>query len=345
MNRLNPSLVVSVAVSCLLVSCGNAKLTGTSAKKTERRVTSPATNNTATGQDASATPQGTPQGTTGTDVSGASQGPSQPSVPPLSTPPTSAETKSDGEKAAQLTDFKGWCSKAQETKPITSGRLKSLLAEFCDGSQPRELLTKTLISSAYLGTGEPKLTDLKPLVSQGTTRTSSYLFAVAIKIPISIKDHFEKVSPKAGDVAEIKKLQESTGAKATVTLQKTHTGDGPYQVQGWSTQSVAVKTVFITSIESQATSRNDTFKFVDGEQYLYSQSTYANDPVTNAPPKTVKYFDYLAAGVKIGDSHYLITVVNVALDNYGFATTAETEIRKLAVFGIKQMHSLAAAAK
>ncbi len=325
----------------LVLSCDSAKLTGGDQKKNNRRVGSPGEPTGADGTSgSSALPQDLPPGQTNANPEGSNL----PS-PPAIKPPTTAETKGDGDKAAQLTDFAGWCTKSQETNPVTSGRLKPLLNELCDGSQPRELLTKHLIASAYLGTGEPQFTDLKPLASNATTRTSSYRFGIAIKLPIPIKDYFDKVAPKAGDVNEIKKLQESTGATATVTLLQTHEKDGPYHVQGWSTKSVAFKNVLIINVESSAASRNDSFKFVDGAQYLFTQFTYDKDPITKALPKTVKYFDYMAAGVKIGDNHYLIAVVDVALDHYGFATTAEAEIRKLMDFGIKQMHTLAANAK
>jgi hypothetical protein len=323
----------------LLLACDSSKLTGQNQKKSDRRLAPP-------GEPSAA------DGTLGSSVLPNDPGQINPNPegsnttnPLIIKPPTNAETKVDADKAAQLTDFAGWCSKGQETTPVTSGRLKSLFSELCDGNQPRELLTKHLIASAYLGTGEPQFTDLKPMVSNATTRISSYRFAIAIKIPIPIKDYFDKVAPKAGDVNEIKKLQESTGAKATVTLLESHGNDGPYHVQGWTTRSVAFKNVLVINVESSAATRNDSFKFVDSAQYLFTQSTYDKDPITKALPKTVKYFDYMAAGVKIGDNHYLIAAVDVALDHYGFATTAEAEIRKLMVFGIKQMHTLAANAK
>jgi hypothetical protein len=251
-------------------------------------------------------------------------------------PVTNQETKKDSELAQIQTDFKGWCSKAAEVEPVASGRLKVLYTEFCGVGNPT--LTKNLIASAFVGTGEPTFTDLIPLTSTGAI--TSYRFAIALKLPISIKDHFEKVGPKAGDVNEIKKLQESAGGgtSAVVTLLQTHPASGKYHVQGFTTNSKVTKPVLITTVTSEADTRNDRFNLIDGEQVMYTQ-------YTSRAVQTLKNFDYLAAGVKVENSAYLIVVVDAALENKGFTTVAEDQVRTLAVIGIKQMYSLAASAK
>lgn len=321
----------------LLISCDNGGgLTGGN-KKEERRITQKR-------DDSNATPVGPStrkppiesskaQGETGEDIEAKpSPGGNVPA------PITNQETQKDSETAQAQTDFKGWCAKASEVEPVTSGRLKPLLAEFCDGGNPTQLLTKNLIGAAFVGAGEPTFTDLKPLAS--ANNTTSYRFAIAIKIPISIKDHLDKVGPKAGDVNEIKRLQESVGngTTAVVTLLQSHPAAGKYHVQGFTTNSKVTTPVLITTVVTEADTRNDRFNLVDGEQVMYTQ-------YTSRAVQTLKYFDYIAAGVKVGNSAYLIVVVDAALDNKGFTSVAEERVRSLAVIGIKQMYSLAASAK
>ena len=257
----------------------------------------------------------------------------------VAAPVTNAETKRESEVAQAQTDFKGWCAKAMEIEPVVSGRLKPLVAEFCgDGTAPTTLFTKNLIASAYVGTGEPTFTDLKPLSS--ANNVTSYRFAVAIKLPITVKDHLDKVAPKAGDINEIKKLFESSGAGtvAVVTPVATHPASGKYHVQGFTTIARVTKPVAITTVTSEGESRNDIFKFVDGEQSMYTQ-------YTTRAVQTIRYFDYVAASVKVENSAYLIVVVDSALDNRGFTGVAEEQVKGLAVSGIKQMYTIAAAAK
>jgi hypothetical protein len=254
--------------------------------------------------------------------------------------PTNEETKKDAEKAAASTDFGGWCTKVLQAAPVASGRLKPLLGDFCDGPTAKALLKETLIASAYVGTGDPKFTDIIPLNSNGATRTTSYKFGVAIKLPLSLKDHFDKAAPKMGDGAEIKKLQESTGAVATVTVSAPILAEGPFHTQGWSVKSTAVKQVLVQSVTSEATTRSDLFKLVDAKQYFYSQYTDKSLPM-----KTIKNFDYIGAGITVENNSYIIAVVDISMDNLGFSTIAENEVKTLAINGIKQIFTQADQAK
>ncbi len=263
------------------------------------------------------------------------------STPPIvPQAPTNEETKKDSEKAAATTDFGGWCTKVLETKPFSSGRLKPLLGDFCDGPTAKPLLKETLIASAYVGSGDPKFTDILPLSSNAATRTTSYRFGVAIKLPLSLKDHFDRAAPKMGDMAEIKKLQESTGAVATVTVSAPILADGPFHTQGWSVKSTAIKQVLVQSVTSEATTRSDLFKLVDAKQYLYSQYTDKAFPV-----KTIKNFDYIGAGITVENNSYIIAVVDISMDNLGFSSVAENEVKTLAINGIKQIYTQAELAK
>lgn len=319
-------------------SCDTSTL-GTSAKKSEsRRVADP--NADAEGGEPSTKEEAHGAAKSSKTKKSTDQDPGEDQAPVTPQPPTNDETKADAKNAAAATDFSGWCAKAQQVKPVTSGRLRSLLSEFCDGTTPKTLLTEGLIASAYVGTGDPKLTAIRPLSSNATARTTSYRFGVAFKLPLSLKDHFEKAGPKMGDAAEIKRLQESTGATATVTVSAPILADGPFHTQGWSVKSTAVKQVLIQSITSEATTRSDLFRFVDGQQYMYTQYTDQS-----LPTKTVKNFDYLGAGVTVGNHSYIIAVVDVVMDNMGFSSVAEAEIRSLAINGMKQIYTQAAQVK
>jgi hypothetical protein len=232
-------------------------------------------------------------------------------------------------------DLKGFCGLAAETDP-GQGDLADLLKDFCDGDSPTELLTRTLVETAYAGSGKPQMTEIQAATSEG--KTTSVRLGIGIKIPITIKRHFDQVGPRGGDVEKLKQLAEANGAKAEVEVKKKYAKDGPHQVRGWLTYSKATTSVGPIELVTEQETRADQFLLKDAKLYLYTQHV-------EKAIQTVKVFDMLTAGVqggKDGKDAYLLTVVDVKIDNRGAPETALAEIRKVASATIKYMYKAAA---
>ena len=110
-------------------------------------------------------------------------------------------------------DFDGWCSKAADIKPVQN-ELAEYFTKFCDGGKATALLKSTLITSAFSGDGKATLKSIEKLSSDKAKKETTAYFAVGIKLPISIKDHVDKVAPKAGDKASAERLAKASKAKA-----------------------------------------------------------------------------------------------------------------------------------
>lgn len=231
-------------------------------------------------------------------------------------------------------DFNGWCKKAGETD-VVQKTLAEYFGKLCDGDTAKSLFSSTLVKAAYGGSGTPKIKSLADISSDPDKKETTAYFGVGIKLPISAKDHFDKVGPKAGDDAAAKRL--ATASKATSTLfeiKDTFKNDSKYEVRGWRIHSVNTQTTGGVAIETETVARSDQFELDPGKLYMYTQ-------VTEEGIKTVKEFNMITAGIQIGDSGYLITVAHLVVDNHGLAAVAESKIVETANSLIKSMYKAA----
>jgi hypothetical protein len=246
-----------------------------------------------------------------------------PSTPPANPGATLAPS-------AQLDE---WCTNAAQTNAI-KGKLATTFKLLCDGGKPTELLKQTLVQRAYSGGDEIQFVDVEPLSSDRSTRTTSHTFGVGIKIPVSIKVHFDTVAPRASEPAEMKGLAEMDGATADITVEKEHRQDGPFHVTGKTVFTKITQDLLIAQIDMQSRDRLDQYALKEGDQYLYTR--FVDEVI-----KGVFRFDMVTAGLQIGKDSYLLSAVSYKIDNMGFSAVAESKLKQLATNTVRRMLKLA----
>lgn len=243
----------------------------------------------------------------------------------------------DAVKLSGDADFDGWCEKAGETG-VAKDELQDLYGDFCKDGKASSTFKSTLLTVVYNGSGEPKLKSLEKMTSDKSTKTTTYKFGVAIKLPISIQTHFDKVGPRAGDEESQKELAEANGATAEIEVKKEYKNDGEHHVRGWLIYSKNVKKAGAIKITTETEGRSDQFELEESKLYMYTQNTLKGI-------QTVKKFDMMTAGIQDGNDAYLLTIVDVAVNNKGFASEAEKQLKKTATDTIKAMYKAAADAE
>lgn len=252
-------------------------------------------------------------------------------------PPASKQGTDDGTSDVAVdtsqAGFDAWCAAAAETKAV-QGTLAPLFPRFCTNGKATSVLKSTLVKSAFSGSGTPRIKSFEALHSDAATKTTKWTFGVGIKLPISIKDHFDRVGPKAGDQASLQRLAADQGATAEVRIEQTFQADGKYHERGWLIYQKITKPVGPTTVITETRSRNDQYKLMDGKHYLYAQHTEQG-------LKLIKKFDLLTAGVQINEAGYLLSVVDLEVETTVSSDATESEVKKTALDTIKQMYAAA----
>ncbi len=231
-------------------------------------------------------------------------------------------------------DFDGWCSKAGEIKPVQA-ELAEYFGKFCDGGKATALMKSTLVTKAYSGSGKPTLKSIEKLSSDKAKKETTAYFAVGIKLPISIKDHFDKVAPKAGDKTSAERLAKASKAKSTkFEVKDEFKEDGKYHVRGWRVHSINTQNAGGIDIDTETVARTDQFALKDGSLYAYTQ-------VTEEGISTVKAFNMLTAGIQVDGTGYLLTIAFLTVDNRGLDAVAESKIKDTANALVSAMYKAA----
>lgn len=245
----------------------------------------------------------------------------------------------DGDEVVENADkaFGLFCERAAETKAVQD-KLGSYLEKLCNGGKPTKTFTSALIKSAYDGSNEPSLKKMGEWEEDKANKTTAGFFGVGIKIPISIEDHFNKVGPNGGNKDVIKSVIESTPGTTVdlVEIKQTHEKDDKYQIRGWTVEQKTTRVLEKLKIKAttHTISRSDQFELEKGSVYLYT--SYITESI-----ETIKNFETLTAGVKIGDDSYLLTISYVKIDNKGVHAAAQTTIKDTAGDVVRQMYDQA----
>lgn len=254
-------------------------------------------------------------------------------VQPGSTPTNPAPPTQPAAPLAETTQLTAWCAKAAQTKPV-QGKLASTFKFLCTDGKPTALLQETLVRHAYAGGDDLQLIDLEPMSSTRSTRTTSYTFAVGIKLPVDIKTYFEKVAPRVVDPAETQKLAEMIGATGESTIEKEFRKDGPFHERGWLVRSQINEEVILVTLDLDSRNRVDQFVLNEADSYLFTQ--YIDEVI-----KVALRFDVVTAGLQIGADAYLLSTISLKVDNKGFAPIAEDKLQVTANNTVKRMYELA----
>lgn len=234
--------------------------------------------------------------------------------------------------STRSSSFEVWCKGSGEVRIMSRSGLKAIRDELCNGDQPTELFTKTLIRTAYSGSGTIQFTPLRDLASDSQNRTTGMRFAFAIKIPIDVKTYFDKVSPRGLEPAALKAVVEGPGGTGTVTVLENYSADGIHHLRGVLANQVLVKQVRGRTVNVESDTRTDHFSFVDGEAYMYTTT------VMRAISSMVST-DTISALIKVENDSYFINVVDTVVPNRGYPQIAEPELARSTQAGAMALYN------
>ncbi len=225
-----------------------------------------------------------------------------------------------------------WCTSAAATK--TGGEeLGELLATICKDGSPTQFMLNNLVPNAFKGSGEPQLFAVKPI--ETANRLVSAFFAVAIKMPISADDHFNRIAPADGTIdTEKGKIQSQGGTPGNdIKVTPVTTKDDRDWIRGWviDSNSTMKTTGFpAATIKIRYSYQMDHFKFEDAG-YLYSA-------VMKNSVETVRGYQILNAVLDIDGSGYQIVIAKIAADDKGQAAKVRDAVKSLATNLVKFLY-------
>lgn len=229
--------------------------------------------------------------------------------------------------------FTIWCQNARETE-VVQKRMGKYYKKFCSNGKPTSLFAKSLPAVAYSGTGTATPKKLAKTEMDGKYVIVS--LGTAIKLPISIKDHFEKVGPKGGDAKAQERLGERQNAEVDVKITDSFDNDGKHHVRGWTVYTKTKQSESGINIVTETEARADQFNLKEGQAYMYT--SYVTKAV-----KGIKESDLFTAAVQVGDSAYLITQAYIVADSKGAPQSlAEQMVLKTAKGLMESMYESAA---
>ncbi|MBM4252142.1 MAG: hypothetical protein FJ146_09240 [Deltaproteobacteria bacterium] len=225
-----------------------------------------------------------------------------------------------------------WCTSAAATR--TAGQdLAEHLATICKDGSPTQLMLNTLVPNAYKGSGEPQLFAIKPI--ENTNKTVSAFFAVAVKMPVTAAEHFQRIAPADGDVATEKgKIQSQGGTPgADVKVVPVSSKDDKDWVRGWTVDSnSSLKTAGFPSVtvKLRYNYQIDHFKF-DDAGYLYTSQLKSS-------LETVKGYQTLNAVFDIDGTGYQLVIAKITADDKGQAAKVRDAVKSLASNLVKYLY-------
>ncbi len=222
-----------------------------------------------------------------------------------------------------------WCEQAGATK--TGGQdLRELLATICKDGSPTQFMLTTLVPNAYQGSGEPQLFAVKPI--DNSNRQVTAFFAVAVKMPITADEHFQRIAPADGNVNTEKGKIESQGGTpgSDIKVTPVPSNSDLNWVRGWtidSSSTTKTKGFPSVNIKIRYTYELDHFQF-ENAGYMYTSNT------KNAV-ETVKSYQVLNAVLDIDNSGYQIVIAKLAADDKGQAAKVRDAVKALATNLVK----------
>ena len=227
-----------------------------------------------------------------------------------------------------------WCAAAAKTNTV-SQNISDLFATLCKGSQATEFMVKTLVDSAFSGSGEPQLYAVQPIST--ANGTVSAFFAVAIKLPINAAKHFESVAPQDGSVETEKGKIKAQGSQPSgkITVTPTTSSDNNW-VRGWTVDTSSSAQVDLATIKTSYVYQIDQFNFAEAG-YLYTSRIKSSR-------ETVTDYQILNAVLDITNNGYQFIVAKIAAKDQGHADQVTKAVKDIAAKLVKFSYSQATAA-
>ena len=331
--------IVSLALAAAW-GCSSAQKTSTAANNAGAYSSgSGADNSTAAASPASG-------GTPTADASGNTGAPAEAATLAASTTTTDGTDETAGGETTSTMTKTGaaaatpasWCANAALTTIAKSASHAQGFAALCNNGQPTALFT-SLVASPYTGGATPAITMISP-VADANGQVSAF-FGVAQKLPITSAVQWTKVGPEQGVAANeesLMKAQGQTPKSCTVTPEASNTDK--FWSRGWTLADNSTQTVLVVTVNTIYNYKADQYDFGDGS-YMYT-ATFVPPAVSGG---TLENYQLLTAGLDLNGTGYLVTVGNLAADDHGIPSEAETAVTATIDNTIKWIYGNAVAAK
>ena len=202
-----------------------------------------------------------------------------------------------------------WCKAAAGTN-VASQSLSSLLGTLCSSGLGTAFLVNELIPKAYTGAGDVQPLEVQPV--SAANKTISAFYAIAIKMPIGVKDHYTRVAPSDGDQAtEIAKIKAEGPTPGTVRITPVDSNSDTGWTRGWVIDAPSSVKSMIT-IQTGYAYQQDHYQLGTG-LYLYASSFKQPSPSSSA----VKNYQVLTAAFDLDGAGYQVIVARISADDKG----------------------------
>ena len=202
-----------------------------------------------------------------------------------------------------------WCQAAAGTD-VASQSLSSLFGTLCSSGLGTAFLVNELIPNAYSGSGEVQPVEVQPVTAANKTITAFY--AIAIKMPIAVTDHYTRVAPSDGDQAtEIAKITAEGPKPGAVTITPVASSSDAGWKRGWLIDAPSSVKSTIT-IQTGYAYQQDHYQLGTG-LYLYASSFKQPSPASSA----VKNYQVLTAAFDLDGAGYQVIVAKISADDKG----------------------------
>ena len=272
----------------------------------------------------------------GTDstIPGTPEAPAPTPDAPTTTPVDPTTSKAPAPPGPTATTASGWCAAAGATSVVKTTGMVKPFAQLCANGQATTFLADTLVKTAYAGTGSPALQMINPIADPSGTVTA--FFGVGIKLPLTSKDEFAGGALGQGKVANAIQLVKNQGdTPGAITSVPEASNPDKGWVRGWTIENISSKAVAIVTIKTDYVTQVDQYD-LGGGYYMYTSQLKKS-------VETMKDYQLLTAGFDINGVGYLLTVVQIAAEDHGFATIAIQTVSDIANATIKFMYTTATA--
>ena len=203
-----------------------------------------------------------------------------------------------------------WCKAAAGTN-VASQSLSSLFGTLCSSGLGTAFLVNELIPKAYTGSGEVQPVEVQPVTA--ANKTISAFYAIAIKMPIRVKDHHTRVAPSDGDQAtETAKIRAEGPTPGTVKITAVASNSDTGWKRGWVIDAPSSVKSGLVTIQTGYTYQQDHFELGTG-LYLYSSTFKQPSPSSSA----VKNYQVLTAAFDLDGQGYQVIVARISADDKG----------------------------
>ena len=203
-----------------------------------------------------------------------------------------------------------WCKAAAGTN-VASQSLSPLFGTLCSSGLGTAFLVNELIPNAYTGSGDVRPVEVQPVTA--ANKTISAFYAIAIKMPIGVKDHYTRVAPSDGDQAtETAKIRAEGPTPGTVKITAVASNSDTGWKRGWVIDAPSSVKSGLVTIQTGYAYQQDHYELGTG-LYLYASTFKQASPSSSA----AKNYQVLTAAFDLDGAGYQVIVARITADDKG----------------------------